>query len=278
MCEFETPLFIYYSYISAIIVSLITGFLILLKDRKHPVNRNAFYFIMIIVLWIIGDLFQWTIHSKESNMFFAKISLFFTTIYLFFLYFSYHFSGQKINWKQKIKYALPLIPLILLIPTKYNIKIFNNECDYAHGIIIYYVYFLELLYTAWASCVLVKYYREAKGEYEIKAQIRVLVSAIWIFAILSIAYEEVGIISVLNNSFIEISPYFIVSNLFFISLIAFAIIKKDLFKFSETLLDWFTVFLWSLLFAGLFIFAESPAIIVTCAIAYAVLMVTFFRM
>ena len=74
------------------------------------------------------------------------------------------------------------------------------------------------------------------------------------------------------------TPNFVIGNLFFVSLIAFASIRRNLFEFDESLLDWFTVFLWSILFSGLFIFAESPAVIITCAIAYAVLMVTFFRM
>ena len=275
MCEFETPIFIYYSYISVIILSLITGFLILLKDKKRPTNRNAFYFILFIVLWIFGDLLQWTIHDKEINMFFAKISDLMILIYLFFLYFSYHFAYRKINWKQKVIYALPFIPLILLIPSKYNLGIFNNECDYTDGPLVYYVYFLELLYSFWSSWILIEYYKNPVITRTTKRQIKILVLAILAYAIWNIAYEELGNRFFMSNA---TSPYYITCNLFFVSIIAFTMIKKDLFEFQNVLLDWFTVFLWSILFAGLFIFATNPFVMILCAVAYAALLLIFFRM
>ena len=107
-----------------------------------------------------------------------------------------------------------------------------------------------------------------------KFQIKILISAIWFFVVWNMMYEGIGKF----NISIDITPHFIIGNLLFVSLIAFAIIKKDLFEFRNVFLDWFTIFLWSILFAGLFIFAANPFVMILCAVAYAALLLIFFRM
>lgn len=280
MCEFETPSFVYYSYIAIVILSLITGFLIFFKDRKHSMNRNAFYFILVIVLWMLGDLAQWTIHTVKINIFFARISVMGDLIFLFFLYFSHSFAGIKLNMKRKILFSLPYIVLAFLAFTKYNIKTFDtSSCDYAHTLFIsIYFYIFEIFYATWSSVILIKLYKNPIIPYQTKSQAKLLIFSICLLAIWEIIYEEISRISLINGQFIDNTPHFVVGNLFFISLIAFAIIKENLFEFKNVLLDWFTIFLWSIIFIGFFVFSTSPAVIIMCAVAYIALMIIFLKM
>lgn len=275
MCEFETPSFVYYSHIAVIILSLITGILILARNPKHPINRNAFYFILVLVLWIIDDIFQWTLHSVYWNMFAAKISYMADFAVLFFLYFAYHFTYTKINFKKKIVLAIPYIILAILGYTKYAFDFFDpNTCDYISGSLIYYLFSLDIIYAFWATRILLGYSRNPITPMIQKKQVKLLISAIWFFVVWSMIYEGIGKF----NFPVDITPHFVVGNLFFISLIAFAIIKRDLFGFKNVLLDWFTIFLWSIVFAIFFIFSTSPFAIIMFAIAYILLLVIFWKM
>ncbi len=144
MCQFETPIFIYYSYILVFILSIITGLVILLKDKKHPMNRNAFYFIAIIALWIANDFVQWTVHDLKINMFSARISYLSNFVILFYLYFVYYFTYTPISQKKKKLLAIPLIIsglITLFSDFHFVISDFNPEtCDYIPGINIYITY------------------------------------------------------------------------------------------------------------------------------------------
>ena len=279
MCEFETPSFVYYSHTVVIILSLITGFLILTRNPKHPMNRNAFYFIFILALWVLNDLVIWTTHDVKWNMFFNRISYLADFAVLFFLYFAYHFTRMKINFRKKILLAIPYVVLAVLAHTKLAFTDFNYEnCDYTSGPLMFYLYLLDFIYISFATCIFMRSYRDKIIPLVTKVQIKILICASWFFVLWVIVYEEIGRISSLNGKNFDITPYFLIGNLLFVSLIAFAMIKKDLFEYRNVPLDWFTVFLWSLLFAGFFIFATSPFVIIMCTVAYAVLMVVFFRM
>lgn len=279
MCQFETPIFVYYSHIAVISLSLITAFLILFKAPKHPINRNAFYFIFILALWVLNDLILWNTHNVKWNMFLNRISFFANFAVLFFLYFVHHFTHTKITWKKKIIFSIPYFALSILAHTKLAFTDFNYEnCNYTSGPLMFYLYLLDVIYISFATCILMKHYRDRITPLITKAQIRILICASWFFLLWVIAYEEIARISSFYGKKIDITPHFIVGNLFFVSLVAFAMIKKDLFEFREVPLDWFVVFLWSLLFFGFFVFSTSPLVIVICAVFYLALLAIFFKM
>lgn len=280
MCQFDTPIFIYYSYISVLILSIITAFIILLKDKKHPINRNAFYFIMIIALWTLLDLSQWMVRDVGINLLIGKYSVIIIFLYLFFLYFSYAFARIRISARKKIILALPYVPLLFLIFTKYNIEYFDaSNCDYAYGpLMSFYLYGIGVFYTAWSIIVLWKHYNNPIIPYREKSQIKILIGAVSFFTLWGISYEEIGRISFLSGSSVEISPHFVCGNLFFISLIAFAIIKDDLFEMDSVLQTWLTIVIWSLIFLLMLILSMSPISIIISASFYVLLMIIFWKM
>ncbi|HCU70722.1 MAG TPA: hypothetical protein DIC35_03120 [Candidatus Moranbacteria bacterium] len=259
MCEFETPLFIIYSYVSVITLALITSFSIFLNDRKNSQNRNAFYFISIIALWTIGDLVQWTTESASVSYIFFRLSYLVDFFYLFFLYFAYAMVGKELGWKKKLVFALPLSLTVFAVAKKYAIGSVDPEtCEYALGWYIYVSLFLNLAYALWASMILLRKYFDPFIWHNKKKQIRILVFAIMSFVLWSIAYEALDLFRIAEKMQIDISPYFILGNLFFLTLIVLAVIEYELFDFKVLPRKWFVFSIFSAIFWGMFFLTLTP--------------------
>lgn len=281
MCQFETPVFIYYSYIAVFFLSLVTAFIILYRNKSNPVNRNAFYFILIIAFWILNDLFQWIVPDWKLNMLSARISYLANFIVLFYLYFSYHFTYTPITAKKKFLLAIPFIIsglITLFSDFHFVISDFNLEsCDYIPGKNIFITYFLQVTYAILATRILWKRYKDNVADLIAKSQIKVLISAIWFFVIWCIIYEEIGKWTYFSDSFMEISPHFVIGNLFFVSLIGFAMIKKNLFGGAGILKTGLVVFIWSAIFFGMFVFGTNIFVTIMTVIFYIILMKLFIE-
>jgi hypothetical protein len=228
-------------------------------NPKHPSNRNAFYFILAIALWTIGDLIQWEATVPIIGYIFNRLSYLADFFFLFFLYFSYYFVGENLTAKKRIILALPLLLTLISVIGGFGVGTFEKDtCGYDVDWYIFPSLFLNLAYSVWASSVLLKKYRRPSVYYNMKSQIRVLVFAIMFFVLWSLAYEAVDVFSVMEEVGIEISPYFILGNLFFISLIAFAIIEYDLFDFGLIPRKWFAFAILSAIFGGMFFLSLTP--------------------
>jgi hypothetical protein len=279
MCQFDTPNFIYYSYIAVFILTLLTAFSILYRDLKHPANRDAFIFILLIAFWILDDFAQWTIHSIELNLFFARISILFSFIFLFFLFFAYSFARKRINIAQKWVMAIPFVLMIPLAFTGYNARIFSaSTCDFVEGPLIFYSYILNAVYAAWATKILIEKYQDLTTPRQLRSQIKILIWALWFAWIWIAVFEEIFRISMLNNMVFDISPYFIIGDLFFVSLIAFAIIKCDLFNFNTVPTGAFTYVLWTAIFVSILFFEVNMLFTLVAAIFYVILLLIFWKL
>ena len=279
MCQVETPPLIVYSYISVIILSLVTASSVIYKKTKHSLNRNAFYFISIIALWTIAELVQWLTTSVAINNIFYHLSYLIDFFFLFFLYFSYDFAGEKLNQKRKLFFALPLLVTIFSVVSGYGIgKIDSDTCFYESDWLIYYGLSIDLIYSIWASAVLIRKYKDPMILYKEKIQIKLLIFTIMFFILWSIAYEAVNIISVMKNLNIENSPYFILGNLFFIILMIFNTMECDLFEFNLIPGKWFAFSIFSAVFLGMFFLSLTPMFYLILLIFYIVIVWIFLRM
>jgi len=281
MCNFDTPTYIYYSHIAVFAMCILTAFLILFRKRKEASNRNAFYFIILMAL-LVADIFgQWTIHNVALNMFIVKMSIPMVALTaLFFLYFSYYFTQRKIELKNRLLMAIPCFILIILSFTRYAFDVFNvSDCFYALGKgISFYSYIIDIIYAVWASAVLLKYYRKPDGNLLIQNPIKFLVPALGFFIAWNIIFGEIDRISFYSNTYIESTPHFITGTLFFISIIAFAIIKKDFFEFPVVITSHYTVVVWTLIFLGFIFFYSNLTLIALAVIFYIILMYIFWKM
>ncbi|MFA6159476.1 MAG: histidine kinase N-terminal 7TM domain-containing protein [Parcubacteria group bacterium] len=269
MCQFETPLLVIYSYISVIILSLITAFSILYKNKKHSLNWNAFYFIFIIALWTAGALAQWLVHDIQIIFLFFRLSYLLVFFFLFFLYFSFDFVDEKLSQKRKIIFALPFLVTVFSVIGGYGIgSVEPKYCDYTLGWLAYYNLFVGLAYSVGAIIVLMKKYKQPLVSYKIKLQIGILILAISFFILWNMAYEVIYVFSLIKKTEIEISPYCILGNLFFIILMIFNIIEYDLFDFDITPGKWFAFSIFSIIFLGMFFLSLTPTFYLTLLIVY----------
>ncbi len=259
MCQFETPLFIYYSYSTVIIITLMVAFSILGKNAKHSLNRNAFYFLLIIALWTMGDLVQWMTRDVHTSYLFFRLSNLVDFFFLFFLFFSYDLAGKKLTWQKKGLLALPLGVTVFAVASGQGIgSVEAQTCAYQSGWVIVSSLCLDLGYVIGSVAVLLQKFRQPLAYYKTKLQIKVLVFAIASFVLWNIAYEMVDMLKAAEKWDIEISPYFILGNLFFVALMVFTIIEYDLFDFETLPRKWFAFAILSVIFGGMFFLALTP--------------------
>jgi hypothetical protein len=167
--------------------------------------------------------------------------------------------GEELSWKKKLVFALPLSFTVFAVAGKYAIgSVDLDTCEYALGWYIYPSLFLNLTYAIWASTVLLRKYFNPFVWHNKKKQIRVLVFAIMSFVSWSILYEALDVFRIAEKMEIDISPYFILGNLFFLTLMTFAIIEYDLFDFRILPRKWFAFSILSVIFWGMFFLTLAP--------------------
>lgn len=278
MCQsLGVPLFIVYSYLSVIILSLIISFSVLLKNPKHPLNRNAFYFIFILGLWTAVDLARWTVRDVQENYLFFRLSYLINLFFLFFLFFSYKVVGEKLSRRKKTVLALPALATVFAMAGNFGIgQVDAVTCAYQLGWLIFPSIFICLTYSVWASVILLKKYHHPLVHYKTKLQIRTLIFTIMVTILWGIAYQVVDIFNAARAWNIEISPYLILGNLFFLAMIVFNIIEYDLFDFDIPPRKWFAFSIISVIFFGMFFLALTPMVYAILLIFYLVVIWVFW--
>lgn len=275
ICQFETPIFIYYSYSAVLFLIAALALAVLLQNKKCSINRSAFYFILIIALWIGNDFFQWITRDVKLALFSFRIAAFADAIFLLFLYFVYNFISEPISSKKKLFFALPFLFELFFVFSRYYARVIDaSSCYFVDGPISYFGYVLDVFYVIMATSVLMKAYRDPKKYSIPKNQIKILILSIWFFLLASFIYWESW-----NISFsAEAACYFILSVLFFIAMIVFAIIKKDLFNLETVPRDWFALAVITSIFLLMLFFSISLYFTIVLIIAYLILMLIFWKM
>ena len=207
MCGWDTARFlvfsnnvfgtlIYYSHFLALILSLSIGVFILFRDRESLINQLLFLITLTFSLWASFDLFLWANEKPDLQMFVWSTIIFVEPlIYVLCLYFVDVFINKKdISLKKKFGIFLPLLPIIILLPTEFVLQGFDlTNCyrDISEGFIaVHYVYLIEIFYAFWVLLFLFKEYRKAPKE--IKKQIIFISVGIIMFLISFVSGNIIG--------------------------------------------------------------------------------------
>ena len=232
-CNFDIPKLTLYSYAPVFIICILAGIYILIQDRKNPINRNLFFFILIFSLWVINDYFQWFIHSIWLNLFLARLSILVFFAILFFVFFVYSFIGKNLSFYKKLLFSLPFIPIIILLFTDYNLSMFISEnCTTESGLLYYYVYALTIIYTILIVSILLYQLIRKEATQTKKDQIKLIVAAISILIIWFIFFNRVyfDLESLTGGQagwVVLLTPY---GMIFFIGIITYTITRYGLFN------------------------------------------------
>lgn len=217
-----------YTHIPAFLISVVLGLFVLMVGKKNPVNRNLFIFILFFCFWVINDLFQWIVVDEKLNLFLARIAVIDVISLLFFLFFAYALVGKNLNFKKKILFAIPFIPLFVFMFSDFNVSMSGGEqCNTNFGPLYWYVYVLILGYTLWAISVMFFHYRKNRHDFKLKNQLKLIMSGIFLDVLWFVTIMSATYISVKNNyswgdKFFMFTPF---SMVIFLIIITYAITK-----------------------------------------------------
>jgi hypothetical protein len=145
-------IFIYYSHIFPALACLFLVFLVWPQDRKNPINISFLVLGIAFALWSLLDLIVWATGNIDLMMFLwsllpiLEIIIFAAPLYLIYFF----VNKQHPPFKYLFIVFLLVLPIVLLTHTKLNLINFdytNCERNATEGILMNYLYSLELLAT-----------------------------------------------------------------------------------------------------------------------------------
>ena len=187
LCPWEAPQFLfysldsgipqllYYAYIPIILISLLFAFFVLIKDKYSLKSKLLLLISLLFTGFILNAIFQWTSNDPFFQMFSWQLNAILEVmISLSVICFIYEFLDIK-TVSQKIYQfaALSLIPVILLLPTKYNVKQFyltEDDCGGVLGNLWVYIYAIEIISIFVVIYLCYKKFKESKNDQMQKTQ------------------------------------------------------------------------------------------------------------
>ncbi len=262
MCNFEIPKLLFYTHVPAFVASFLLGLFIYYSDRKNNVNKNIFWFILLVCFWIIADLFPWLSFNVGINLFFVRIIPLVSVSLVFFLIFSFYFEGGEVSRRKKIILFLPAIPIILFLFSDFNAYVSDpGTCTSQYGIMIWYVAAFCIFYTGWSVKKLIDCYRNKKTGGDLKEQIKIVITALSFLVFWFLLFVFLAILK--NNE--EIYLFIPVGIVIFIGMLTYAITKYQFLNIKLISAQALTYSIW-ILIASQYFFVYSDLGIMLLAI------------
>lgn len=222
MCN-SAPQLLYYVYVPGLVLMLVLGFLVFLNNKKSLSNRLFFLLSINICLWVLFTMLDWQSVDPNVVEIFTKLSIIGIIAPAIFLYFSYVFPDNiNLSTRKVLAIFLPIVPFILLAPTKFNIEYIdpsNSDCDSVFGLLYYLLPVVAVFYSVWSCIVLIKKFK--KGDSLVKKQMKLILFGFLFLMIWAISTNVVAPMFWLE----EISFLGPIGALVFILFIAYAIVK-----------------------------------------------------
>lgn len=196
-CEFDTAKFlifsdnvfgtlVYYSHFFALILSLSIGIFVFIKNKKSLTSQLLFLITVLFSLWVFFDLILWATEKQHYTMFFWSLMIIIEPlIYALCVYFVDVFISEKdISYLKKIFLIIPLLPVIILLPTKLTLIGYDfTNCDRAvvEGFFAnYYIYAIEIFYILWMFFHSVRIYLKTV-DHDIKGKLFLITTGTTLF-------------------------------------------------------------------------------------------------
>ncbi len=152
---------LYYSHIPTVVVALVMSVYVFVKKRSL-VTTLLLLISVFFGIWNFVDLVLWT--NTDSRI----IMSFWSTLYLLqaiILACTWYFSSVFLNEKdvtlsRKLIMGILLLPLIILLPTHWNLSGFDlANCEAYQGPLVKYFYFFQGVVLLWIFGGLIRTYR-----------------------------------------------------------------------------------------------------------------------
>lgn len=155
------PTLLYYSYIPTAILAIFFASLMLWR-KNIPATRAFFLVALTYTVYHLNELILWIGVPVKLVMFSWQMS---TLLYCLLVVAIFYFNfilvyGHETGKKTKIAIFLSLLPVVLLLPTVYNIESFDLEnCEGLLAELGYYIYFISIAYlvlTVWTGIIAIR--------------------------------------------------------------------------------------------------------------------------
>ena len=145
------PTLLYYSHFLSIIVAGVFFVFLINKVKESVVARIFVVVIGLFILWTFLDILLWASNQVDVVLFYWSIQVLSEVfVYAGSFYLTYTFVLQKgLPFKLKVASAVLLLPIIVLLPTKYlfpGIDVYTCNAMESSFVIIY-SYSIEVLFT-----------------------------------------------------------------------------------------------------------------------------------
>lgn len=222
------PRLLYYSHLPVMLISFLLGFFIYFKSNKTLLGKILFFLSISFSLWVFLNLIIWTNSDSSLIMFLWSLTGFlYALIYLSSLYFAYVYIDKKdISFAKKVIFALLLLPVIIFIPSNFNLEQFDlSNCEAIEGTYFTnYYYGLGFLVFIWIVVLAISRYRYAGDKN--KKQIILLTTGLGFFLI---AFFIAGYLASYFGNF-ELEQYGLFGMTFFMGMLAYMIVEFKAFN------------------------------------------------
>lgn len=147
----NVPRLIYYSHVVAIVSALSIGLFIFVNNPKATLSKLILLMVFLFSAWTTLDVVLWATNRPEVVMFSWSLQILLEPLtYTVAFYLSYLFLYKQ--WPSfwiNVLIVLVLLPLILLLPTHYNLEALAlSSCEAIEGPIAkYYTYLVHAVLT-----------------------------------------------------------------------------------------------------------------------------------
>ncbi len=252
------PNLLYYSYISIIVVSLLLGVFVVVKDRFSKLSAILFSITLFFSIFILNELIQWIVIPAGVLFFTYALSLLLQLLILVAtIYFVYVFIERKNPpFIATTVVAILALPIIIFLPTNLNLSgVELDTCSGLIGPLWNYFYLLELLtivaFLIW-SIVVYRKYHTALIERPLSSLFLLLGSAGFLTIFLASFFfaDQTGIY--------EINLIGPLGMLIFIGTLSFLIVNYKIFRNVKVVAAQILVFILWLLLSSLVLIVKEP--------------------
>jgi len=223
----NVPDLLYYSHLPAIIAALIIGLLVYSSNRKSLIGKVLLSLFITFSIWTIIDIILWATNDPGIVLFFWSLQIMTEiAIFLFALYLVKVYVGEeKLSNKVILFLTILLMPVLVIIPTQYNISgVTLADCFAVESeLIIYLSYIIEIFFSLWIIKLLYKYNRIGNSK---SKEIKYFTIGISLFLV---AFSFGNIIGSFTDNWL-IAQYGLFGMPVFVSLLTYIIVKYQTFN------------------------------------------------
>ena len=218
---------LYYSHFPTIIISLLLGFFVFIKNKDNLAAKILFTITIVFSFWTFFDFISWKSSNSVYIMFtWSLLGILDALMYILSLYFVYAFIDKKdVSLFKKIIFGALLLPIIIMTPTKFNLSGFDVvNCWANDNSFLNYIYVPEIVVSLWI--IILAIHRYIKADRNNRKQILLLSTGIILFLF---PFFSAGYLTEIYDNF-SIEIYGLFGMVVFIGFLAYLIVRYKAFN------------------------------------------------